>query len=75
MRCPVLLEGVVDKVLKGRSGPEHGTIARGNYARHGMGRGSGRDIWTLTPNPESLLSYNAARLQRCCWLGKRGQPY
>lgn len=60
----VLLKGVVNRVLKGRSGPEHNTIARGNYASHGMGNGSGRDIWTLTSNPESPISYNTARLER-----------
>lgn len=53
----------MDRVLKGRSGPEHNTIARGNYASHGMGNGSGRDIWTLTSNPESPISYNTAKLE------------
>lgn len=54
----------MDEVLKGRSGPKHDTIARGNYARCEMGNSSGRDVWTPTSNSESLNSYNTARLER-----------
>ncbi len=42
------------------SGPEHNTMARGNYASCGLGNGGGRDIWTLTSNPGSLVSHNTA---------------
>lgn len=52
------------RVLKGRSGPEYNTIARGNYASCRMGNGSGRDIWTLTSNSGGLVSCNNARLER-----------
>lgn len=41
-----------------------------------MGRGSGRDIWTLTPDLQCLLTYNTAKkLERSCWFGKRGQSH
>lgn len=37
----------------------------------GMGRGSGRDIWTLTPDLESLRTYNTARnLERAVGLAR-----
>lgn len=52
--------GVVTRVLQGGSVAEHNTMATGNYARCGMGKGSGRDIWTLTSNPGSLISHNTA---------------
>lgn len=42
--------GVVAWVLPSRPGPEHHTMARGNYASCRMGNGGGRDIWTLTSN-------------------------
>lgn len=32
------------------------TMARGNYASRRMGNGGGRDIWTLTSNPWSLIA-------------------
>lgn len=41
-------KGVEARVLKGRSGPEDSTIARGNYASCRMRNSRGRDIWTLT---------------------------
>lgn len=57
--------GAVVRVSQSGSGPGHNTMARGNYARQGMGNGGGRDIWTLTSNPGSLHSHNTtARLER-----------
>lgn len=54
------------------SGPVCNTMASDNYANCCMAHCGGRDIWTLTSNPD--LTQYCSQTREGFWIGKRGQP-